>query len=276
MERPIFPGGHEREKHADARRSSRLNEAAMLERIHRSIDFQSLKAQLHSWIFIDPRGSFHEHVIEGLGKLVLDLEPHLTKYDAIVSDEASGRLVGLFLHEILAKQREEQDMAEPKIFFVQGGARLPKESQEAVRAFISRRFSKNEKVLLVTELIQEGTSMRRFVRQFCDEGVDVDIAALSIIKSFDELPLDISRRLYFGTNGLFDSRVGKRFYEGPGWKHSGVTKRTEMGLQDPFLAHPMRDSKAAISDMRAARHDIHVLAGQFLKMIASDKTAENQ
>ena len=98
-----------------------------------------------------------------LANLLLELKPVLTDkekiYDTILSDDASGRLVSLFLREIIDRQRKKLGKnGELRTNFIAAGHRFPMKS---VEGFIVEHKKDFGRTLVATEYIASGISTGR-------------------------------------------------------------------------------------------------------------------
>src|SRR3989344_8649833 len=60
--------------------------------------------------------------LTALLKLIIKLKENIGKYESIVSDDASGRLVSLILQKIANKIRKDNDKDQIRVLFIAGGS----------------------------------------------------------------------------------------------------------------------------------------------------------
>src|SRR3989338_10702411 len=84
-------------------------------------------------------------------KLARNLKERALTYDTIVSDDASGRLVSLFLKKVFDGLRKKQNQPPVKINFISSGRSISKDKLNAINNFLDKNKNKFGRVLLVTE-----------------------------------------------------------------------------------------------------------------------------
>ncbi len=199
-----------------------------------------------------------KETIKALQSLVLKLEKNLPNYDTILSDEASGRLVSLMFEKIINQKRKEQNKERANTFFVTSGQHGDPELWNSLDKFIRERKSALGKTLLATEYIESGTSIMSLIEILEKNGVDFDIAAISIDNPPNEYNDKLINHLYYGKVG----KEGLAFYGKP--TYAGVTKYSEK-LKNP--PHPDVFEKKDPKLMKIARNDMKILANEFLKIL---------
>lgn len=174
-------------------------------------------------------------VKEAMTGLVEKLEPNLESaekiYDTLLSDDASGRLITLFLRNIINKQREVLGKERAKTFFIMGGRHKGEEVEANIGDFLEKNKEKIGKTLLVTEYIETGLSIERISHLLDEQAIKYDIASLSIDKHFlkNYPPSWVAKRkgmgnFYYGSVG----EVGARSFHGMDL-FSGIEKGKSTG-----------------------------------------------
>lgn len=166
-------------------------------------------------------------------KLARELKERALGYDTILSDDASGRLVSLFLKRVFDGLRKKQNQPPVGIRFIASGRWLSAEKPHAIKDLLFENKEKLGKVLLVTEYIETGKSIAKIVKILNSFGIDFDLAALTVSNVTGRVR-DLRRS---GLRG--DFFFGNESYERGGMQlHgksslSGVTKNTESGSPFP-------------------------------------------
>ncbi|MFA6437399.1 MAG: hypothetical protein WC242_04505 [Candidatus Paceibacterota bacterium] len=181
---------------------------------------------------------------EALARLLLELRDKISDYDTILCDDTSGRLPALFLKKIMDKKHEEQGKDLVRLEFVAAGKQYSPLFGE-IREFIREKNKEEnwQKVLVVTDHIFSGESMRKLVDILEEENIDFDIASVTAYtKKHDERyehdPCNdpkVLQKLYFGSSVNEDEAMAAPFYHKP--KYTGVTKDVGFG---PTSAHAER------------------------------------
>ncbi len=84
-------------------------------------------------------GFIKRTTVEALARLTVELADKLSRYDTILSDDASGRLVTLFLRKLVNKEREKTKKKSVNTFFVSTGRHGLQEVTAAVEDFIRKK-----------------------------------------------------------------------------------------------------------------------------------------
>lgn len=222
-----------------------------LERIQNTIDIEALSEKLKTWLF-------RKHdIIKALARLVIELESKLTDYDTVLSDEASGRLVSLFLRNIINEKRKQIGKHKAQIYFINGGDYYSQDTGQAVKNFISEKKQTFGKSLLVTEYILSGNGMMSLIGALRSQDIDFDMAVVSIRKKPRRYKDKHIKRVKYGSIG-FTGALFHRNYE-----FSGVEKEDS----DIRSAHPVRHKRSVQKDIRIAREDIKLLSTELLKLL---------
>lgn len=234
-------------------------------------DFKNIADELVSEVeypFNDQR------VIEVMGNLVASLEDRLPLYETLLSDDASGRLITLFLRRIINKMRKEENEKNAKISFLASGRYYDDAVDREVKKFVAKNKKNFGKTLLVTELIDSGNSIDKLVKILEEEGVDFDIAALSVILPQTSYKERIKKRLFVGEWG--GSSAGSIIYYTP--EATGVIKNKSR--DGDVTAHPIKyESKNLDADVpksvRRAREDVKKIADRVYDLISTGSESES-
>ncbi len=229
--------------------------------IREKVDLQSIEDELDKLRvspYENPIDPFNkkEGVVQAAARLVVELRDRLPRYDTILSDDASGRLVSLLLKRIIDHKKEEAGGKKTATFFLASGRHSSTAIDKSIRKFISKKKNELGKTLLVTEYIETGKSIEKLAKALEDKHIDFDIAALSI----DRLPQhygnsEFPRHLYYGSLG----KQGLSFYDQESF--GGVTK----GEKGP---HPVKSGFTVRSDVERARKEVAVIADKLENLLS--------
>lgn len=239
---------------------SRQKDSVANERIDNTIDINNLSNKIN---FIE--GSFEDKTetrdfIRALARLVIELEDQVPHYDTVLSDDASGRLVAIFLSQVINKKKLELNEQSVQTYFLQGGGHQKEGIYEAVDDFISQKKSSIGKALLVTEHIASGNSINSMVKKLEGQDIDFDVASLSVSEEFlsekdKEKFKKLTKRVRYGG----ENAEGLDLYNQP---FTGVRKNHKSG------AHPMRIKDPSLQkSVGEARKDIRLMAKEISKLI---------
>lgn len=222
--------------------------------INKKIDVESLVLKMKTSLF-----RLNPETIRALFKLVFKLKDNLARYDAILSDDASGRLPSLFLEKIVNKKRKDGGQKPVHTLFVASGRHGDPAIEDSVAKFISAKKEILGKTLLVTEFISSGRSIESLIEILKKQGIDFDIAAVSIASNPGDYGKNLTQNLTYGSIGF----AGGRFYNLP--EYAGVYKKS--GTKNS--PHPLVYYEKGVqkTDMRNAREDIKILSEEILKVL---------
>lgn len=235
----------------------RLNDQEANRLINQTIDVRNLEARVNK--------PFEDTQIESLARLTLELGDRLEQYDTILSDDASGRLVTLLLKNIADRKRKEKGQNPTRVFFVAGGhyeKEEKKPAKNAVEEFIASKREELGKTLLVTEHIFSGKSIMLLINILENQGVDFDVAAVSILSrpysTEDTYDYRLTKRLYYGSIGNAGYYMyGQRLQAGV---HKTIKGQTQ--------AHPVKHEQYDPALVKQAREDVKLLGGELYKLIS--------
>ncbi|MEI6650527.1 MAG: hypothetical protein WCL23_03785 [Candidatus Moraniibacteriota bacterium] len=260
-----FKRGNQLEGGDSRQEYTRLSDDIAEQFICDAVDIEKLVMNLQ-WIGKNHTDEDRSNEVRALARLVLELRNDIGTYDTIVSDDASGRLPALFLHDIAGRKRKlEGKKDETMIYFVAGGQSVDSEGKAAAQEFVSSRKASMGRLLLVTELVISGESIRWLADIFMREGLRFDIACVSSIKPAD-------RFIGNGIPGMERMRYGSIGDEGLVFTRkngNGVEKmdNEEFTAKESHLrAHPKRNSDD-YEAKRAARADMKYLAQELSKLL---------
>lgn len=189
-------------------------------------------------------------------------------YDVLVSDEGRGRIPTLLLRKIFQKVNQEKSL---ETFFVASG-RMKMDSK-AIADFVRINNLKDKTILIVTEYVSGGGSIRRMTDEFKKNGVkNLDVAALAINerfnqtsdgrRDFEELEHALARagtRLFYGQAGELIGADLNRI--------SGVKKKIDENGKI-VGAHPQLWKPLSDKDMfYSAREDVPVMADEIVEQV---------
>lgn len=219
-----------------------------------------------------------------LAKAVEKLKEEIDQnvYDVLLSDDASGRLPTLVLKDILTRRIEEAnpDLSPEekrdalKVRFVAGG-RFSK-NDEALREFFRKMKPEVKKrVLLVTEYIASGNSIRRLMNFLDNEDIPYDMLAVMGMNSekdyqplFDEF--SENHRLIVGDYDYIEdpkiySLIAAKGVDKP-YHHRDAYPRAITTANDHKISGDQLKK-----DKEKSREDAHTLAQAVLKKVWNEK-----
>ena len=131
--------------------------------------------------------------------MTFELKEEIPHYDTIISDDVSGRLVSLFLREVINKEKIEINEQPVQTYFIAGVSScyeddFNKAKVKKIEEFISLKFPSIKKALLVTEFIANGNTLNPIVKNLEKQDISFDIASVSISLEFLDKFLDIDMK----------------------------------------------------------------------------------
>lgn len=131
--------------------------------------------------------------------MTFELKEEIPHYDTIISDDVSGRLVSLFLREVINKEKIEINEQPVQTYFIAGVSScyeddFNKAKVKKIEEFISLKFPSIKKALLVTEFIATGNTLNPIVKNLEKQDISFDIASVSISLEFLDKFLDIDMK----------------------------------------------------------------------------------
>jgi len=200
-----------------------------------------------------------EKIVTSLTFLTQELKENFPHYDAVVSDDTSARLVSLFFREIINRKKEETNQDFVQAYFLTPKRGKHREINEGIDTFLSEKSEKEnlKKVLIVTEHIDSGASLKPIMKSLEKNNVDFDIAAISI-NSFFPLKKELREKITYFSK----SSDGLLFYKK---RLEGVQK----DKRDHFSIHPKKTVISEYERMKVnqARRDISLIAQEIWKMV---------
>jgi len=116
-----------------------------------------------------------------------NLRDNWLDFDTIIADDASGRLVGLFVWHLINLARADNNLDPAKMLFIAGGRDL--ENPNNIKQNISNffQFQNIQNALIVTEFAESGKSIQSLKRILAKNQIPAQAAALSIRYKNDTL-----------------------------------------------------------------------------------------
>lgn len=205
-----------------------------------------------------------------LFKLAQEVIEGKAVYDLILSDDASGRLVSLFLKKILDGVQEKHGQHKPDIRFI---GDIPydvhhyKDKGNTGAIYELLKKIAPTRILLVTEFISSGHRIQELTKILEELNLKFDLAVLSgnplgiknVKSSFHQ-----DSRLYLGAEG--SAGLDLYNYEG-----SGVIKKMESLFPEKKISVNTSEGKKEVVQRKInqARKDINILAQETLKELGS-------
>ncbi len=222
-------------------------------------------------VFEDPVEDIKDQRIEDLRRpiqeVILQLKDKIDKgeYDYIVGDDASGRVPVLVFSTFLKKVYEEKGFDLPQTFFFAGGTPTDvsvrdwklSEIKSTVGDFLESRprSSSDNRVLLMTDYVLHGNSLKTLCDALKELEIKYDIATLaaSFDNNSDDLEKMLGAQIYEG--GINDV---PSIYNRPDL--AGVVKRSN---DKKIFSSPIGNEEQ--SKINSARKDANALAEQIFK-----------
>jgi hypothetical protein len=139
--------------------------------------------------FNDPR------LLLALSRLGMSLGPHLTHYDTILGDDASGRVPALLVGRWARQKRQESGRKTPNLYFIHP---VPGYSHHYTEfeAFLKKHKGAINHVLFVTEYIKSGAHAGNIVEILSEHNIKSDVATVSLID--DPSTYSLGEYLFYG------------------------------------------------------------------------------
>lgn len=149
-------------------------------------------AQIIDWFGQEMKGYLENEIkvpeikdlVSELSLLAERINENAGIYNSIVSDDASGRLVSLFLKKVLEIARKKEGLGLLKLKFVAGGRFGKEERFSEIRNFLGKHKEELGRVLLVTEYIESGQSIKNIINILNSLSIPFDLATLSMYSSY--------------------------------------------------------------------------------------------
>ena len=109
------------------------------------------------------------------------------RYDLIIGDDTSARLPSLIAKKVIDYQNEKIGRKKIPLFFVQASSRYISDIDVSMQIKeLTKHYDipKDKKVLILTEYIRSGDSLKRLAEQLTAVGINYDVAAMAA--KFDE------------------------------------------------------------------------------------------
>lgn len=240
----------------------------------KEIDWGSLEQELSRGI----SSEVIKGVVVEMFKLAQKLKEKAYFYDSIVSDDASGRLVSLFLKKVLDTEREKKERNPLKLRFIATGRHNVSEVYEKIKEYLNLNRGELGRVLLVTEFIATGTSIKKIANILEDLNIFFDVAALTVSRDISRGILD---KIKPGKSARWELYYGDISIKGGDLSNipsmTGVEKKTSDKDMSPFPKRfygyydRSKDSQEEKQELHQsvveARRDVEVLAERVSKLL---------
>ncbi len=206
-----------------------------------------------------------ERTVKSFIRLALELRDELPDYDSIVSDESSGRLPALFFRRLIKRIKGDGGALDTSFIAYNNNSR--RQVAEKLAEFLKEKKPKWKKTLLVTEYISSGIGISSLIDKMIQQGMDFDLATLSILKNPDEYAdkPELLQRLRFGSVG----NAGLDFWaKGGDW--AGVYKNTRSYDQYPVKMTTDYNPYYSVKSIRDARKSMNHLADKIAERLLID------
>lgn len=206
-----------------------------------------------------------EKARENFESLIKELTPAIRnhEYNVVVGDDASGRIPARVISGLMKEVYEEDEVHLPKIKFLAGGRhrRLTEEFGNKLDDYFyklvsEKKIKPQDKILLVTEHMDSGTSEAQIIRTVKKAGLDCDIAALACWRNpvfyRNSLPRSAfgGVKIYSGGNDLNDLYFwNKPFISGVEKREGEIFSNRREGDRKGILA-ARRDVKKMVNYLK--------------------------
>ncbi|MDA2922384.1 hypothetical protein MYX07_03910 [Patescibacteria group bacterium AH-259-L07] len=231
-------------------RAYKARDETIRERVQNTLDIENLETKMKSEVFQN------SNLLESLACLVAKLKDKFTDYDTVLSDEASGRLVSLFLHKIINTKKEQEGKEKIPIYFIAGGRVRHPEAEFDVNDFISKKKEALGKTLLVTEHIESGGTIKFLANTLKSNGINFDIATVSLGQDPLSYKTNPAKNAIYGSIGEIGAK--SLYFK---YKATGVQRARKGG------PHPRRSKLRDPEEVKQSREDIKTLASEFSKLV---------
>lgn len=185
------------------------------------------------------------------------------EYKYIIGDDASGRMPALIFWNFMKKVCKQKGLDSPKLYFIAGSgpSREPEEQaakKEKLKKYLEPlKDMKDGRILIVTDTIVSGASIRPLVDTIREYGVECDVAAIGVSGSLDELENKFGVSIYVSTCGDRDNITPKVYKQ----NHlSGVFKHP-----DDVFAYPLEEEEKKKGAIGSARRDAKTIADRLFE-----------
>lgn len=212
------------------------------------------------------------------------------EYGLVIGDDASGRVPALILGNFIKRISDLRKLPRPNIIFIpgklidyksQGQESLYDERQERLEDHLEKwRADKSRKILIVTDTILTGRSLKELVRSIQDLGYGVDITAIGL--EGDEEYFRDDRLVAFGEAEVFSGEYKSppdSGYDGTPkiyQRHevSGVEKTPGEEKSESYVKSVLdQPSREALQDMViVSREDANIVVDHLVDWYESRKT----
>ncbi len=196
------------------------------------------------------------------------LIPRSEEFKVIVSDEGSGRLVSLLVKDLFDRRR----LAPIPITFILGGRMTPSQRKKVSEHF-ARHRSELDHALIVSEYLESGNSMAKFLADFRQQNLQATVATISALESSEEYRQLFSEELIVGQ---LRSSSGLQLYREP--DATGVEKRSAEGpfpdrIKDEAESLTKAEKISIQRPINQARRDIALIAEVFDRLLKSNEVS---
>src|SRR3989344_4526225 len=193
-------------------------------------------------------GDVHELEVP-IKKIIQKIKKRIngSEYGLIIGDDASGRIPALILGGFIKKVAKDKGQKPPETVFIPGKIDLPVIAnffeinllEESEEYFKKHGATTDRRILIVTDTVQSGNSLKTLVRFIKRFGYVCDVATIGLEKPNDE-EVSEERKRNFGNTEIISGEYIKQGRYSDVWPHtpriyerynlSGVYK-TEEGLK---------------------------------------------
>lgn len=203
-------------------------------------------------------------LVDAFKNLAIKLRPHIAKYDIVLGDDVSGRLPTLVIADCARRKREQTDQTPPRVYFVNAGSNLSESRRAKVTLpKLSKLIKKhepftNKKVLIVTEYMQTGRSVKAFVNELANHGITPDVCTVDMDGKFNDFKNKGGNFFY----GSIDKNAGYPFYD---YRYKDLTGLES--IDGSPVAKKLPLDIGLLRGMKRTRRDMKLIASEMWKII---------
>lgn len=193
---------------------------------------------------------------ERMQRLIYQLREKIEagRYKYVIGDDASGRIPALIFYGFLKKVYMQKNLQAPSIYFIAGSgsermALFQINKKRKLREYIGSYFDKNHvegEALVVTDVIDTGTSLRPLVSVLKERGINFDIATLGSMGDPNSAKV-LGHDFIYGEGGSSSSLLHKKQASGVEKKPSDVLSKRALLTEENEVRLARQDSDILVN-----------------------------
>lgn len=199
-----------------------------------------------------------------LKTIIDDIQKDGTTYDLIIGDDTSGRIPTLIVSKVLNRLNERKGFEPISVRFA-GGHRLKDYLREHEMDVILRRIeNKPKRILLVTDYVKSGRTIKDFADFFTVREINYDVACITLDN--EEEYYRKKGRLPAGINFYCGEQCHSAPYIWDEARLTGLKRRSTLKTR------VIRDGASFDRKVKEAREDVNILAQRLIDHFVSEVT----